>query len=43
MVHSEPFKNTRELVTFINSNNITKENIISIFTLKEQLFLIYSD
>lgn len=37
----EPFNNTRELIKFLNNNNISKEDIVEILNIKEQLLLIY--
>lgn len=39
--HSEPFATTRELVDFINSNHITKSDIVTVLYIGYQLFLIY--
>lgn len=41
IAQSEPFRTTRELITFINDNGIQKEDIVQIITLKDQMFLIY--
>ena len=35
------FKNIREVVEFINDNNISRENILNIIDRESQLFLIY--
>lgn len=37
----EPVGTTRELVKFLNNNNIPKEDIVSILDIKGQLLLIY--
>jgi len=40
-IHSEPFKNTRELVKFVNNNEIPREDIVTIILLKGEIMLIY--
>ena len=39
--HSEPFATTREMVDFINSHNITRNDVVAILPIGGQLFLIY--
>lgn len=39
--HSEVFNNTREMIEFINSRNIPKEDIVTVLYIGGQLFLIY--
>lgn len=38
---SEVFTNTRELVNFINKEEISREDIVSILPMNGQLFLVY--
>ena len=38
---SEAFTHTSDLVRFINRNKITKDDIISVLSLEDMLFLIY--
>ena len=37
----EPFNNTRELIKFLNNNEIPREDIVDILDIKGQLLLIY--
>lgn len=39
--HSEVFPNTRELVNFINAKNLSRNDIITVLYIGQQLFLIY--
>ena len=41
IAYSESFNNTREVVKFLNANEIPREDIVDILPLKEQLILIY--
>ena len=38
---SEVFSNTTELVKFINKYNLSLEDIISVLTINDELFMIY--
>lgn len=38
---SVPISNTRELIKFLNENEIQKEDIVTVLEIKGQLFLIY--
>lgn len=38
---AKAFKSIREVVEFINDNNISRENILNIIDRESQLFLIY--
>lgn len=38
---SEVFSNTTELVNFINMHNLSLEDIISVLTINDELFMIY--
>lgn len=37
----ESFSNSRELVKFLNNNNIPQEDIVAVFEVKGQVILIY--
>ena len=39
--YSEPFNNTREIVKFINDNDIKREDIVAVIDRKTELYLIY--
>ena len=39
--HGESFANVRELVTFLNDQNIQKSDVLKILEVNGQLFLIY--
>lgn len=41
IAYSEPLKNTRDLVNFLNAQRIPKEDIVTILDKGEQLLLIY--
>lgn len=35
------FNNTRDIISYLNSNRIPREDIVTIMDMKGQLFLIY--
>lgn len=41
MVNGEEFKNVRAVVSFINENNIKREDIVSLINKDQMLYLIY--
>lgn len=40
-IYSEPFKTTRDLVKFVNNNEIPREDIVTILLLRGEIMLIY--
>lgn len=39
--YSEAFRTTREIVKYLNANEIPKEDIVSILDIKGELLLVY--